>query len=111
MQERDNRWIALASHAYGLALHDIEHNTALQLGGDNVLHVAFRLIYLSRQAIHSYKEGMLELVKALTQFDIRHTLPVLQRNFCTLWSELVKEARRFIPVGSPFDPPSLHHLV
>jgi hypothetical protein len=71
IQEHDNRWIALARDAYGIAAHDIEHIVAL--GGDNVLLAI--LIHVSRQAIHSYKEGMFGFVRALTQFDIRYTLP------------------------------------
>ena len=90
IQGRDNRWIALASEVYGLAACDIEDNVVL--GGDNVLLAI--LIHVSRQTIHSYKEGMLELVKALTQFDIRHTLPGPQHDFCTLWNELVQEAKK-----------------
>jgi hypothetical protein len=89
LQERDNRWVALASGACGLAARDVEHNVAL--GGDNVLLVL--LIHVSRQTIHSYKPGILRLVEALTQIDIHNTLPGLQHNFCTLWNELVQEAR------------------
>ena len=89
VQEHDNRWIALASDAYSMAADDIEHNVAL--GGDNVLLAI--LIHVSRQAIHSYKSGMFELVETLTQFDIRYTLPGPQHDFCTLWNELVQEGR------------------
>jgi hypothetical protein len=32
-------------------------------------------------------------VNSLAQFDIRHTLPRLQHDFCTLWNGLVQEAR------------------
>ena len=35
MQERDDRWIGLASDACGLAADDIQHNIAM--GGDNML--------------------------------------------------------------------------
>ncbi|KAF8484504.1 hypothetical protein DFH94DRAFT_842406 [Russula ochroleuca] len=93
IQERDNRWIALASNAYGLAVHNIGPNVAL--GGDNVL-LAF-LIHVSRQAD---KE---ELVYALTQIDVRHTIPGLQHEFCTVWNELVQEARNQGSYGPPVD--------
>ena len=89
MQERNNRWIALVSDAYGLASRDIQHNVAM--GGDNMMLAT--LIHASRQAIHSDKLYMFVLMEALTQFDICHTLPGLQRDFCTLWNELVQEAR------------------
>ena len=92
MQERDDRWTALASNVYGMAVPDIEDNVAL--GGDNLLLAI--LIHVSRQAIiDSYREGLEALVQALTQLDIRHTIPGLQHDFCTLWNELVKEARDF----------------
>jgi hypothetical protein len=86
LQERDGRWIALASDVYGLSERDLQDNAAL--GGDNVLLAI--LIHVSRRAIHSHKLG---LVVAVTQFDIRHTLPGLQHDFCTLWNDLVQEAR------------------
>ena len=96
IQERDYRWIALASDAYCLAEQVVEHYVAM--GGDNILLVI--LIHVSRQAIHSYKTGMLEVVQELTKFDIRHTLPGLQHDFCTFWNELV-QAERGIKFGIP----------
>ena len=96
IRERDDRWIALASNVYGLEEHYLQHNVAL--GGDNVLLAT--LIEVSRRAIHSDDLG--GVVEALTQFDIRHTLPRLQHNFCVLWNKFVQEAReqglRSIPV-------------
>ena len=86
MQERDSRWIALVSEMHGLSRRVLQRHVAL--GGDNVLLAI--LIDLSRGAIHSHK---LELMAALTQFDIHHTLPELQHDFCTVWNELVREAR------------------
>ena len=89
LQERDNRWITLASNACGLAAHVIERNVSM--GGDNVLLAT--LICISRNAIRSDDYGILRLVEALTQFDIRHSPPGLQHDFCALWNELVQEAR------------------
>ena len=97
VQKRDNHWIALASDAYSMAADDIEHNVAL--GGDNVSLAI--LIHVSRQAIHSYKTGMLDPVETLTQLDIRHTLPGLQHDFCTLWNEFVQEGRNRGPHRVP----------
>ena len=95
IQERDKRWIALASDVYRLPEHYLQLNVAL--GGDNVFLVA--LINICRQGIHFRGMG---LVEALTHFDICHTLPELQRDFCALWNEFVQEARnqgsRSIPV-------------
>ena len=92
LQERDNRWITLASNACGLAADDIRRNVAM--GGDNMFFAT--LIYVSRTSIHS-KFNMLMLVEALTQFDIRHTLPRIQHDFCKLWNELVKNSKSFFP--------------
>ena len=89
VQERDNRWIGLASEVYGLAARHIKHHVAM--GGDNTLLAL--LIHVSRQANHSYKGGMFGFVGALSQIDMCHTLPGLQHDFCTLWNELVQEAR------------------
>ena len=60
------------------------------LGGDNVLLAT--LIDVSRQAIQSVTVG--GVVEALTQFDICGTLPELQREFCRMWNEFVREARK-----------------
>ena len=95
-QERDGRWITLASNACGLEAHHTQGNVAMR--GNNMLLAT--LIDVSRQAIQSHELdelGMLRLVDALvdalSQFDIRHILPRLQHDFCMLWNELVQEAR------------------
>ena len=81
-QERDSRWVVLASDAYGLAASVLMRNVAL--GGDNVL-----LAILN----HVSRQGIWDIVTALTHFDIRHTLPGLQHDFCTMWNEVVQKAR------------------
>ena len=104
IRERDNRWIALASDVYGLPARDIEHNVAM--GGDSVFLAI--LIHLSRRAIHFHREGLCRFVGALTQFDIRHTLPGLQHDFCTFWNELVQEAKNR---GYGSNPVYILHLI
>jgi hypothetical protein len=86
MQEHDDDWIALASNVYGSSERDLRVNVAL--GGNSTLLAI--LIDVSRRAIHSQDWN---LVETLTRFDIHHTLPRLQHDFCTLWNELVQEAR------------------
>jgi ubiquitin carboxyl-terminal hydrolase 10 len=81
-QERDTRWVVLANNAYGLAASVLLRNVAL--GGDNVL-----LAILN----HVSRQGIWEVVKELAHFDIRHTLPGLQHDFCTMWNEVVQKAR------------------
>jgi hypothetical protein len=86
IQERDDRWIALASDVFGLSEVKIRQNVAL--GGDNVFLAT--LIDTYRRGIRFYELG---LVGALTQFDVCHTLPRLQHDFCSVWNEAVHEAR------------------
>jgi hypothetical protein len=94
MQERDDNWVAFASEVCGLAAHDLRDNTAH--AGDNVLLATLNDV--SRRAIHFHDW---RVVGALTQLDIRHTLPRLQHDFCTLWNELVQEARIRGPHTTP----------
>ena len=89
VQERDDRWVALASEMYGLP--DVK--TAALSWDDAMLAV---LIRVCRDVKHSDELG---LVEAATRFNILRTLPELQHKFCTLWNDLFKEARSFnIPV-------------
>jgi hypothetical protein len=99
-QKRDDHWMALASDAYGLSLSErnLQHNVAL--GGDNVLLAI--LIDVSRRANQTNDFRDFELVRALTHIDVCHTLPGLQHDFCTLWNEIVQEARN----GGRFSTPS-----
>ena len=88
IQERDNRWIALASAVYGLSERTSDLRRNVTFSGDDVLLAT--LIDFSRRAnIHQE----FRLVQALTQFDMRNTLPGLQHDFCTLWNELVQGAQ------------------
>ena len=101
MQERDDAWLAIASDMCGIAEQDLLNN--ISHGKDNVLLAT--LIHVSRRAIHSYNVGP---VKALTEFDIGHTLPVLQHDFCALWNELGQEAKNH---GDFSNPVQILHLI
>ena len=89
MPELDHTWIAFAGDMCGLEVQDLRDNIAH--GRDNVLLAT--LIHVSRRGNHS-QEFKLEHVWRLTGFDIRHTLPMLQHDFCTLWNEIVQEAKK-----------------
>ena len=81
--EHDDNWVQLASDVYELPnLHKVAPSR-----DDSILAL---LIYVCCQVNRSDELG---LVEAFTQFDIRHTLPLLQHDFCTLWNELIQEAR------------------
>ena len=82
IQNRDDRWIALASDVYGLSESYLQQNVGL--GGNNV----FLATLID---ICSGDFGRLGLIEALTEFDIRHTLPGLQHDFCILWNKFVQE--------------------
>ena len=94
MQERDDNWFAFASEVSGLAPRDLRDNSAH--AGDNVLLATLNDV--SRRAIH-FQDW--RVVGALTQLDILHTLPGLQHDFCTLWNELIQEARIRGPHTTP----------
>ena len=96
-QERDHRWIALASKAYGISA--ICLLLYVDYGRDSTLLAT--LIHVSRkvrQVVHSENSNLLECVGPLTQFDIRHTLPALQHAFW--WKKQRSEG--FVPCLSIF---------
>jgi hypothetical protein len=90
LPERDGRWIQFATGAFGLSGHDLR---------DYVDHdhdsVSLAIsIHLIRQSIRSrfYDWDALRAFSKLD--DIRNTLPRLQHDFCVLWNEVVREARK-----------------
>ena len=87
VSNRDDHWIALAKDQFGLPEHVLRDNVA---HGDNSVLLSI-LIHALRQAIHSSYDC--ELLPMLSQFDIHHTVPELQHEFCALWNEIVLEAR------------------
>jgi hypothetical protein len=94
--ERDDSWITLAARVYGLPDRDLRDKIAL--GDDSVLLVIF--IHVTRQSLGSGYSDY-EVLEALSKLDIRDTLPGLQHDFCTLWNEIVQEARNRGPSTTP----------
>ena len=97
VQKRDDRWIALAEDQFGLpdrVLRDsIPH-------GDSVLLVI--LLHVTRNLFHSVVPHWdSNILRVLSQFDIRNTLPQLQHDFCALWNEIVGEAHNRRPYSAP----------
>ena len=90
MEERDDRWIALARDISGLSENVLRHDVTL--AGDNMLLAT--VVDACRRTFHSDNFGLLGFMKGPTEFDIGHTLPGLQRDFCTLWNELVQAAKQ-----------------
>jgi hypothetical protein len=96
VQERNDNWVSLAARTFGLPERDLRDNIAL--GGDSVLLAI--LIHLTRQSLRStYSNWM--VLGALSKLDIRNTLPRLRHDFCTLWNEIVQEARIRGPFTNP----------
>ncbi|KAH9987493.1 hypothetical protein BJV77DRAFT_1070467 [Russula vinacea] len=87
VRERDDRWVALAA-SVGLSERDVREYVTR---GDDSVSLAI-LIQISRKA---YRLDLRQLyLEELTQFDIRDTLSGLQHDFCTLWNEIVQEAKK-----------------
>ena len=87
VEERDDRWIALATDVLGLS----EDNLQRYIDHSNDSVSLAILISLARRRIHSdfYDWGVLS---TLSELNIHNTLPELQHDFCTLWNEKVQKA-------------------
>ena len=90
LRERDDRWITLAARAFGLTEQDLRENIAL--GDDSLILAIF--IHVTRRCLRSGPFHYSDVLEELSKFDIRNTLPGLQHDFCTLWNEIVQEARK-----------------
>ena len=88
VQERDDRWIALAKDRFGLPEDVLRSNIA---HGDNSVLLAI-LIHMTHQVIRTDPEKWW-ILSLLSQFDIHDTHTGLQSDFCALWNELVLKAR------------------
>ena len=97
--ERDGIWITLAARVSGLPEQDLRGNIAF--GVDSVSLAL--LIHVTRQYHRFNYSSYLEILRTLPQFDIRHTLPGLQHDFCTLWNEMVEEAGKRGHFFNPVD--------
>ena len=89
MQERDGHWVALARDVYRLPKNIIERH--VKLGGDSAILAI--VIDKCRRFLRSndYEEEV-GFIEGSINYDICHTLPTLQHDFCTLWNELVQAA-------------------
>jgi hypothetical protein len=89
IQNRDYRWIALATKQFDV-LEDVLRNNIAR-GDDSVL--LFIFIHMTRQVIDT-RPSNVEILSPLSKFNIRNTHPELQTNFCVLWNEIVLEAMK-----------------
>ncbi|KAH9972228.1 hypothetical protein BJV77DRAFT_1154981 [Russula vinacea] len=88
VRERDDRWFELAARVYGLPERDLRDIVA---HGDDSVSLAI-LIQMTRAAI--LRGPIFEVLTDFIKFDIRNTLSGLQHDFCTLWNEIVQEAKK-----------------
>jgi hypothetical protein len=88
VRERDDRWISLAKAEFGVPDPMLRDN--IRHGDSALLSL---LIHMTRQAFRSGSWTPFVL-NTLAQFDMCNTLPELQHEFCSLWNEIVREARR-----------------
>ena len=90
MQERDDKWITLAARVSDLSEQELRENFGF--GYDSMLLAIY--IRVGRQFLHSDNYFYQEVLGVFPYFNIRNTLPRLQHDFCTLWNEIVQEARK-----------------
>jgi hypothetical protein len=96
VQDRDSRWFELAMDQLGVSesvLRDyLDHGDSLSLAN---------CISICRRTMRAYSEhgwerdvySQSKTLKSVSELDIRHTLPELRNDFCTLWNELADSAR------------------
>ena len=90
--EYDDRWIALAKDQFRIPEHVLRDSIAHR---DNSVLLSI-LIHLTRQALHTpydYYSWPWNSLSTVSRFDICHTIPGLQNEFCTLWNGILQEAR------------------
>jgi hypothetical protein len=94
VQERDESWIRLATNHLDCSesvLRDyLLHGDSMSLA--NSLRI-LRNIILDHFDPFWFGDARWKVLELVSEFDIRHTLPTLQHDFCDLWNELVLLAR------------------
>jgi hypothetical protein len=103
--DRDNRWVALVQGRLGVSEGLFEDYLA---HGDSVLlanwvHIIPPFFHLSLEDDHNTSSFLLLILECISKFDIQNTLPGLQHVFCTLWNEIVLEARKSELSPFPFN--------
>lgn len=88
IRERDDNWIELARDIFGLQENTLRDHIAR---GDNSV-LLFILIRAARQVM-SEEPWKWEMLTSISKFDIIETSRELRNEFCSLWNEIVQEAR------------------
>ena len=92
VQDRDDRWFELATRQLGINGSVLQHYL---FHGDSALLA--NCIYICRQMIQAYSDHGWNYrpaasLEEVSEFDVQHTLPELQHEFCDLWNEIVQLA-------------------
>ena len=92
VQNRDSGWFALAMDHLGVSESVLRDYVSY---GDSVLLA--NLIHIARQIFLSANRDLVpqthNILRSVSQFDVRNALPELRQNFCALWNEIVLEVQ------------------
>ncbi|KAH9958233.1 hypothetical protein BC827DRAFT_1269669 [Russula dissimulans] len=97
VQERDDRWFQLVTgqlHLSGSVLRKyLTHGDSVSLA--NLIHITRHIIeFFSSQHEWSRRANARSTtLESVSKFDVRHTLPRVQHEFCGLWNELTRMAQ------------------
>ena len=92
VQKRDSGWFALTMDQLGVSENVLKDYVSY---GDSVLLA--NLIHIARQIFLSANRDLVpqthNILRSVSQFDVRNSLPELRHNFCALWNEIVLEVQ------------------
>ena len=108
-RRQDDRWIKLVKDEFGVP--DLVFRDYLAQGDTIPLAI---LIHSTRRALQT-RRPQRDVLRSLSQINIRDTIPALQHEFCALWNEIVREARSGEGLGVDQNPiihilPEIRHL-
>ncbi len=102
VRERDDRWSALAKDQLRISkdvLQDyVAHGDSVLLA--NLIHITPKILCTFESDHHSVYMSS-RILRSVSQFDIQHTLPELKHKFCSIWNDVVQEARMRGPDSNP----------
>jgi uncharacterized protein DUF6535 len=95
VRDRDDRWSALATEQLCVSRSVLQDYAA---HGDSVLLA--NLNHITRKILRTFEGDHYaayissRILRSISRFNIQHTLPVLQHDFCAVWNDVVEEARK-----------------
>jgi hypothetical protein len=102
--DRNDRWSMLAMDELGISRDVLRGYLAR---GDSVLLA--NLIHITRHFFHGLLQphpdltrDALSILPSISKFDILHTLPELQHDFCALWNDMVRQEQSSGAKNNPF---------